>query len=114
MILPVVMAGGCGSRLWPLSRELYPKQFLAVTGGSSMLQQTIARLSGIEHQPPLLICNEEHRFIAAEQVRAGGFSVSNIILEPVGRNTASNSASRVASTAKCRAWRAASAVSAGR
>ena len=88
MILPVVMAGGCGSRLWPLSRELYPKQFLAVTGGSSMLQQTIARLSGIEHQPPLLICNEEHRFIAAEQVRAGGFSVSNITLEPVGRNTA--------------------------
>jgi mannose-1-phosphate guanylyltransferase/mannose-6-phosphate isomerase len=88
MILPVIMAGGTGSRLWPLSRELYPKQFLAVTGSQSMLQQTLARLSGIEHQAPLLICNEEHRFIAAEQMRLGGFNHSGIILEPVGRNTA--------------------------
>ena len=88
MILPVIMAGGTGSRLWPLSRELYPKQFLAVTGDQSMLQQTLARLSGIEHQAPLLICNEEHRFIAAEQMRLGGFKHSGIILEPVGRNTA--------------------------
>ena len=88
MILPVIMAGGTGSRLWPLSRELYPKQFLAVTGDQSMLQQTLARLSGIEHQAPLLICNEEHRFIAAEQLRLGGFKHSGIILEPVGRNTA--------------------------
>ena len=88
MILPVIMAGGTGSRLWPLSRELYPKQFFAVTGDQSMLQQTLARLSGIEHQAPLLICNEEHRFIAAEQLRLGGFKHSGIILEPVGRNTA--------------------------
>ena len=88
MILPVIMAGGTGSRLWPLSRELYPKQFLTVTGELSMLQQTAARLSGIEHQAPLLICNEEHRFIAAEQLRLGGFNNSGIILEPVGRNTA--------------------------
>jgi mannose-1-phosphate guanylyltransferase/mannose-6-phosphate isomerase len=88
MILPVIMAGGTGSRLWPLSRELYPKQFLTVTGSQSMLQQTLARLSGIEHQAPLLICNEEHRFIAAEQMRLGGFKHSGIILEPVGRNTA--------------------------
>jgi mannose-1-phosphate guanylyltransferase/mannose-6-phosphate isomerase len=88
MILPVIMAGGTGSRLWPLSRELYPKQFLTVTGELSMLQQTAARLSGIEHQAPLLICNEEHRFIAAEQLRLGGFDNSGIILEPVGRNTA--------------------------
>ena len=88
MILPVIMAGGTGSRLWPLSRELYPKQFFAVTGDQSMLQQTLARLSGIEHQAPLLICNEEHRFIAAEQMRLGGFKHSGIILEPVGRNTA--------------------------
>lgn len=88
MILPVIMAGGTGSRLWPLSRELYPKQFLAVTSDQSMLQQTLARLSGIEHQAPLLICNEEHRFIAAEQLRLGGFKHSGIILEPVGRNTA--------------------------
>lgn len=88
MILPVIMAGGTGSRLWPLSRELYPKQFLKLKGELSMLQQTIARLSGIKHQAPLLICNEEHRFIAAEQLRVGGFDHSGIILEPVGRNTA--------------------------
>lgn len=88
MILPVIMAGGNGSRLWPLSRELYPKQFLTVSGELSMLQQTAARLTGMEHHAPLLICNEEHRFIAAEQIRLGGFSHSGIILEPVGRNTA--------------------------
>ena len=88
MLTPVIMAGGTGSRLWPLSRELYPKQFLTVTGELSMLQQTVARLNGIEHQAPLLICNEEHRFIAAEQLRLGGFDNSGIILEPVGRNTA--------------------------
>ena len=75
MILPVIMAGGTGSRLWPLSRELYPKQFLTVSGDLSMLQQTVARLSGIPHQAPLLICNEEHRFIAAEQLRLGGLSI---------------------------------------
>jgi len=88
MITPVIMAGGTGSRLWPLSRELYPKQFLNVTGEMSMLQQTVARLKGLDHVAPLLICNEEHRFIAAEQMRLGGFEHSGIILEPVGRNTA--------------------------
>ncbi|MGF1901253.1 mannose-1-phosphate guanylyltransferase/mannose-6-phosphate isomerase [Aliivibrio sifiae] len=88
MIIPVIMAGGIGSRLWPLSRELYPKQFLSVTGDMSMLQQTIARLSTLEHSAPILICNEEHRFIAAEQMRLGGFEHDGIILEPVGRNTA--------------------------
>jgi len=88
MITPVIMAGGTGSRLWPLSRELYPKQFLTVTGEQSMLQQTIARLSSIEHFPSVLICNEEHRFIAAEQMRLAGYEHSGIILEPVGRNTA--------------------------
>lgn len=88
MITPIIMAGGTGSRLWPLSRELYPKQFLKVIGEQSMLQQTIARLSGLEHKAPVLICNEEHRFIAAEQMRIGGFEHSGIILEPIGRNTA--------------------------
>ncbi|MEZ8951235.1 mannose-1-phosphate guanylyltransferase/mannose-6-phosphate isomerase [Vibrio sp. 10N.247.311.18] len=88
MILPVIMAGGKGSRLWPLSRELYPKQFLTVKGEQSMLQQTVARLSDLEHIAPLLICNEDHRFIAAEQMRIGGYEHSGIILEPVGRNTA--------------------------
>ena len=88
MILPVVMAGGTGSRLWPLSRELYPKQFLTVSGESSMLQQTVSRLKGINHAAPLIICNEEHRFIAAEQLRTSSVAHSSIILEPVGRNTA--------------------------
>jgi len=88
MILPVIMAGGSGSRLWPLSRELYPKQFLTLIGQQSMLQQTIGRLNGIEHADPILICNEEHRFVAAEQVRLSGHKHDGIILEPVGRNTA--------------------------
>lgn len=88
MIHPIIMAGGTGSRLWPLSRELYPKQFLTLSGQFSMLQQTFQRLSGFTHHDPLVICNEEHRFIAAEQIRLGGFSHSGIILEPVARNTA--------------------------
>jgi mannose-1-phosphate guanylyltransferase len=88
MILPVILAGGTGTRLWPLSRELYPKQFLALAGEQSMLQQTLARLSGIEHAPPLIICNEEHRFIVAEQLRHAEVEHSGIILEPSARNTA--------------------------
>ena len=89
MILPVIMAGGSGTRLWPLSRGNYPKQFLVLDNSNlTMLQQTIARLSGIEHTPAMLICNEEHRFIAAEQVRQLDVKHSGIFLEPVGRNTA--------------------------
>lgn len=88
MLLPVIMAGGSGSRLWPLSRSLYPKQFISLTSESTMLQDTIARLEGLEHQSPLLICNEEHRFIVAEQLRTNNFSHGGIILEPAGRNTA--------------------------
>ncbi|WP_305842139.1 mannose-1-phosphate guanylyltransferase/mannose-6-phosphate isomerase [Photobacterium leiognathi] len=88
MLLPVIMAGGSGSRLWPLSRTLYPKQFLALTSNATMLQETVKRLDGIKHQAPLFICNEEHRFIVAEQLRKGGMDSSGIILEPVGRNTA--------------------------
>jgi mannose-1-phosphate guanylyltransferase len=88
MILPVIMAGGSGTRLWPLSRGNYPKQFLALDGSShTMLQHTISRLNGIEHAPAMLICNEEHRFIAAEQIRQLGVEHSGIFLEPVGRNT---------------------------
>ena len=67
MLLPVIMAGGSGTRLWPLSRTLYPKQFLSLTSGNTMLQDTVARLQGLEHQPPVVICNEEHRFIVAEE-----------------------------------------------
>lgn len=82
------MAGGCGSRLWPMSRTHYPKQFLSLTSDSSMLQDTILRLKDIEHEPISLICNEEHRFLAAEQLRSRNISHSGIILEPFGRNTA--------------------------
>ena len=87
MIIPVIMAGGSGSRLWPLSRTLYPKQFLPLTGENTMLQETITRLSGLDITTPLVICNEEHRFIVAEQLRSIE-KTGSIILEPVGRNTA--------------------------
>jgi len=83
------MAGGAGSRLWPLSRQLNPKQFLALTDAQlSMLQSTIRRLEGLEAGLPLLICNEQHRFLAAEQLRQLGMEQASILLEPVGRNTA--------------------------
>lgn len=88
MIIPVVMAGGSGSRLWPLSRELMPKQFLTLHGERTMLQNTLGRLQGLTTAAPMLICNEDHRFIAAEQLRQIGQLNHNIILEPVGRNTA--------------------------
>jgi mannose-1-phosphate guanylyltransferase len=87
MITPVIIAGGSGSRLWPLSRSLYPKQFLALNGNETMLQQTLQRLSGLTLERPVVICNEEHRFIVAEQLREINQSGA-IILEPVGRNTA--------------------------
>lgn len=88
MITPVIMAGGSGSRLWPLSRQLNPKQFLPLTGEGSMLQETLKRLEPLELRAPLLICNEEHRFLVAEQVRQQGVSGARILLEPEGRNTA--------------------------
>jgi len=88
MILPVIMAGGSGSRLWPLSRSLYPKQFLPlVDQHQTMLQATAQRLQGLEVQDALVICNEDHRFIVAEQMRALG-SLGKVLLEPVARNTA--------------------------
>jgi mannose-1-phosphate guanylyltransferase len=88
MILPVIMAGGTGSRLWPLSRDLMPKQFLRLDGELTMLQATVKRLNDIDTLAPLVICNEDHRFIAAEQLRQINQLDHNIILEPVGRNTA--------------------------
>lgn len=87
-ILPVIMSGGSGSRLWPLSRQLNPKQFLPLANDLSMLQVTIQRLNGIDSALPLLICNEQHRFLAAEQLRQLHLEQANILLEPVGRNTA--------------------------
>lgn len=87
-ILPVVLSGGSGTRLWPLSREKYPKQLLPLVGEQSMLQATVARLDGIAGLgEPLLVCNEEHRFVVAEQMRLLG-KRGKALLEPFGRNTA--------------------------
>lgn len=90
MIIPVIMAGGSGTRLWPLSRTAFPKQFIALTSNLTMLQETAARLEGLssgESISPMVICNEEHRFLVAEQMRQQKLTPS-ILLEPVGRNTA--------------------------
>lgn len=88
MMLPVVICGGVGSRLWPLSREMYPKQFLPLVGNLTMLQETIRRLDGVTSKYPLLVCNEKHRFLAAEQLQQLGKDGAVIMLEPEGRNTA--------------------------
>ncbi|MEA3363355.1 MAG: mannose-1-phosphate guanylyltransferase/mannose-6-phosphate isomerase [Thermodesulfobacteriota bacterium] len=89
MILPVILSGGAGTRLWPLSRELYPKQLLPLASDKTMLQETILRLDDIDHlENPLIVCNEAHRFMVAEQVRQLDKESHAIILEPCGRNTA--------------------------
>ena len=90
-LVPVILCGGTGTRLWPLSRASYPKQYwpLAGNGEETLLQQTQQRLEGLaELAPPLLICNEDHRFIVAEQMRQIGVEPAGILLEPIGRNTA--------------------------
>lgn len=86
--LPVLLAGGNGTRLWPLSRTLMPKQFIRLAGTDTMLQQTLCRLDGLSLEKPFIICNEEHRFIVAEQARQAGVETQGILLEPFGRNTA--------------------------
>jgi len=87
MIVPVILSGGSGTRLWPLSRKLYPKQFLALINETSLFQDTITRLpEGVSD--PIIICNEEHRFIVAEQLRQIKSKSKGIILEPIGKNTA--------------------------
>lgn len=86
-ITPVILSGGSGTRLWPLSRAQYPKQFLALTSKFTLIQETVKRLDGIEINCPIVVCNEQHRFIVAEQLNAIGINAS-IILEPVGKNTA--------------------------
>jgi mannose-1-phosphate guanylyltransferase/mannose-6-phosphate isomerase len=89
---PVILSGGSGTRLWPLSRRAFPKQFLALVDDDSLLQSTAARMDSLGHAAdllsPLIVCNEAHRFLVAEQLRASGHAARNIILEPVGRNTA--------------------------
>lgn len=87
MIKAVIMAGGSGSSLWPFSRAAHPKQFLTLHGDNTMLQTTVKRLSGLDIQSSITICNEEHRFFVAEQLREID-KLGSIILEPVGRNTA--------------------------
>ena len=87
-MIPVILSGGSGSRLWPLSRKLFPKQFLALTSEQTLFQQTIERLAFEGMQPPLLVCNQEHRFIVKEQLAARKLSIQSLILEPFGRNTA--------------------------
>ena len=84
----VLLSGGSGTRLWPLSREAYPKQFLPLAGEDSMLQATWRRVAPIAPSAPIVVANEEHRFLAAEQLRLVGVSDPAIVLEPVGRNTA--------------------------
>ena len=87
-LIPVLLCGGVGSRLWPVSREARPKQYLNLTGDESMLQQTLRRLEGLSELSPIVVCNEQHRFLVAEQLRQLGIASPSIVLEPVGRNTA--------------------------
>ncbi|WP_269790074.1 mannose-1-phosphate guanylyltransferase/mannose-6-phosphate isomerase [Stenotrophomonas sp. Iso1] len=87
-ILPVILSGGSGTRLWPLSREAYPKQFLQLSGTHSMLQSTWLRVANVAALPPIVVANEAHRFVAAEQLQQVGTTPSAILLEPIGRNTA--------------------------
>ncbi|MEK6749108.1 MAG: mannose-1-phosphate guanylyltransferase/mannose-6-phosphate isomerase [Pseudomonadota bacterium] len=94
-LVPVILSGGAGTRLWPASREQHPKQLLAMLGDRTMIQQTAMRLDGLAQQlggvslrAPLVICNEAHRFIVAEQLRQAHIKPERIVLEPVGRNTA--------------------------
>ena len=88
-VVPVILSGGAGTRLWPLSREMYPKQLLALTGDNTMLQDTALRLAPIPGaSPPIVVCNEAHRFTVAEQLRALDIEPAAILLEPAGRNTA--------------------------
>lgn len=89
MIIPVILAGGSGTRLWPLSRELYPKQLIELVDEHSMLQNTVLRLEGMDNiLEPVVTCNEEHRFMTAEHLKNINVNPASIVLEPVGRNTA--------------------------
>ncbi|WP_275098258.1 mannose-1-phosphate guanylyltransferase/mannose-6-phosphate isomerase [Sedimenticola hydrogenitrophicus] len=88
-MIPVILSGGSGTRLWPLSRSQYPKQFLPLVTDNTMLQETLIRLEGLEGvSAPIVVCNEDHRFMVAEQLREMGVEAQAILLEPVGRNTA--------------------------
>ena len=103
MIVPVILAGGAGTRLWPLSRQAYPKQFLKLVDESyTMLQITLKRLENLPKPiaPPIIVCNEEHRFIVAEQLRQLNIQNASIILEPCAKNTAVKSCEAVGAACK--------------
>ncbi|MEO1945517.1 MAG: mannose-1-phosphate guanylyltransferase, partial [Candidatus Thioglobus sp.] len=88
-IVPVILSGGSGTRLWPLSRKQYPKQYLPLVGDNTMLQETILRLKGVDNlADPIIICNADHRFLVAEQCQQINIINPTILLEPIGRNTA--------------------------
>jgi mannose-1-phosphate guanylyltransferase/mannose-6-phosphate isomerase len=86
--IPVILSGGSGSRLWPVSRESFPKQYWPLLSDRSLIQETIERAAAAGHAAPILVCNQEHRFLVAEQVRNAGITQARILLEPVGRNSA--------------------------
>ena len=88
MLIPVLLSGGVGSRLWPVSREAHSQQFLPLASEASMLQDTLARTQGLDAAAPVVVCNEEHRFMVAEQLREMAVNPDALILEPEGRNTA--------------------------
>ena len=87
-IRPVILSGGAGTRLWPLSRRLFPKQLLPLASAKPLIVETALRLTGPDFAPPIVVCNQDHRFIIAEQLREAGIEAARIVLEPVGRNTA--------------------------
>ena len=90
-LVPIILSGGSGTRLWPVSRNCHPKQFKALNGNSklSLLQETIKRISNLKNiSAPIIVCNEQHRFLVAEQCQEIGIKPKDIILEPVGKNTA--------------------------
>jgi mannose-1-phosphate guanylyltransferase/mannose-6-phosphate isomerase len=87
-VVPVILSGGSGARLWPVSRASFPKQFWPLISDRSMIQETALRAAGPGFAPPILVCNQEHRFLAAEQMRQAGVAGARVVLEPVGRNSA--------------------------
>ena len=88
-IVPVILSGGVGSRLWPLSREFFAKQCLPLVDREySLLQQTLLRTLSLDVADPIVVCNEDHRFLIAQQLQSIGVKKSSIVLEPKGRNTA--------------------------